>query len=168
MRNRHWTIGDGGRCRLNQMSGRASPQELVDVKNAESEDERVDGAEDDERNRRLARGQERRHCVGRSQDAVDHPGLSAHFRRVPAGEDGKEGQREAEKHEPKDEAVPLTSRACSAPDTGPKLSTVPPKVIPGTLSTVMLAVWPGHILAICTSRKLATTQTFGSGTIRPT
>ena len=51
MRNRHWTIGDGGRCRLNQMSGRASPQEPVDVKNAESEDERVDGAEDNERNR---------------------------------------------------------------------------------------------------------------------
>ncbi len=25
MRNRHWTIGDGGRRRLNQMSGRASP-----------------------------------------------------------------------------------------------------------------------------------------------
>jgi hypothetical protein len=30
------------------MSGRASPQELVDVKNAESEDERVDGTGDDE------------------------------------------------------------------------------------------------------------------------
>ena len=107
MRNRHWTIWDGGRCRLNQMSGRASPQEPVDVKNAESEDERVDGAEDDERDRRLARGQEWRHCVGRSQYAVDHPGLAAHFRRVPAGEDGNEGQREAEKHEPKHEAVPL-------------------------------------------------------------
>jgi hypothetical protein len=37
----------------------------------------------------------------------DYPGLAARFRRVPAGQDGNEGQREAEKHEPKHEAVPL-------------------------------------------------------------
>jgi hypothetical protein len=48
MRNRHWTIGNGGRGRLNQMSGGASPEEPVDIKNAERKYKRVDDAEDNE------------------------------------------------------------------------------------------------------------------------
>jgi hypothetical protein len=38
----------GGRRRLNQISGRASPQEPVDVKNAEGKNEGVDDAGDHE------------------------------------------------------------------------------------------------------------------------
>ena len=36
--------------------------------------------------------QERRHCLCCSQDAIDYPRLTTHLRRVPAGEDGNEGQ----------------------------------------------------------------------------
>jgi hypothetical protein len=43
------------------MSGGAGPQEPIDVKDAECEYERVNGTEDDERDRRRARSQEGRH-----------------------------------------------------------------------------------------------------------
>src|SRR5436190_1712581 len=91
----HGSFGDRGRRRLNQITGRAGLQEAVDIKNAEGKYESVDGAEDGERDPRLARRQEWRYGVRRSQDPIDHPGLAAHFRRVPAGQDGNEGQREA-------------------------------------------------------------------------
>jgi hypothetical protein len=87
------------------MSGRASPQEPVDVKNAEREYEGVDSAEDDKRASCLPRRQERCNCLGGSQDPIDDPGLAAHFRRVPAGQEGNEGQGEAQKDEPKEKTT---------------------------------------------------------------
>ena len=80
---------------LEQPANRARADEPIDVKHAECEYERIDRAEDQERDCRRARRQKWRHGIGGSQHAKDHPGLTADFSREPAGKNGNERQWKA-------------------------------------------------------------------------
>ena len=76
------------------MPRRPGAQKPVDVEDAEGEDEHVDGTEHDQRDGCRLRRQERRHCVGRAQNAVDGPRLPSDFSGEPAGQYCDERKRE--------------------------------------------------------------------------
>src|SRR5215469_15181338 len=103
--DRHGPVRNGGGRRLNEMAERAGPQEPVDVENTEREDEAVDRAKDDERDRRRAGREKRRHRVRGPQEAVHRPRLTPDLRREPAGQDRDEWQWKAEECQPEQEAV---------------------------------------------------------------
>ena len=72
----------------------------MNVEDTEREDEAIDRAKHDQRSRYRAGRQDWRHRVSGPQGAIYRPGLTPDFRRVPAGQDGDEGQRKAQKDEP--------------------------------------------------------------------
>src|SRR5258708_11880247 len=76
---------------LEQPASGTCADEAIDVKRAECEYEGVDRAEDHERDRGFAFGQEWRHGIRGSQDSVDRPRLTADFSGEPAGKDRNEG-----------------------------------------------------------------------------
>src|ERR1700722_9709245 len=86
---------------LEQLATGTGVDKPVDVKRTEQENESVDRAKDHKRDRRLTRGQERRHGIRSSQDSIDDPGLTTDFSGEPAGNDRNERQRKAQKRHPK-------------------------------------------------------------------
>jgi hypothetical protein len=79
----------------------------IDKERSEYAYERVQGAEDNERNQSGASGQNRRQGIGRSKDPIDRPRLAPHLRGKPAGQDGDEGQGKAQEGEPQEGPVLL-------------------------------------------------------------
>src|SRR5258708_5975231 len=92
---------------IEELASGACADQPINVKSAEREYEGVDRAKDHERDRRLARRQERRHGIGGSQNSINHPRLTADFSGEPAGEDRNEGQGEAQESRPKQESIAL-------------------------------------------------------------
>src|ERR1700687_4719191 len=73
--DRHRPVGDRADRRLDQAPGWPGAQQPVDVVNAKREDEAVECAEHDERDRCFAHGEKWGHRVRSAQDAVDRPWL---------------------------------------------------------------------------------------------
>src|ERR1700683_2504417 len=86
---------------IEQLATWAGVDKPVNIKRTEKEDERVHRTKDHKRDRRLTRGQERRHRIRGSQHSIDYPGLTTDFSGEPTGNDRNEGQRKAQERHPK-------------------------------------------------------------------
>src|SRR5258708_39993413 len=75
---------------------RTDADQPVDVKGAKQEEEGVNRTEDRKRDRRLLRGQERRHGIGGSLHAQDNPGRTADSSDTTRDNDEKEGERKTQ------------------------------------------------------------------------
>ena len=84
-------------------------QQLVDVVDAEGDEQPVDHHVDDQRDQHVAGRQRGRDRILGAQQAVDDPGLAPDLGGVPAGQDGDEAGRERQERAPTETSATISS-----------------------------------------------------------